>query len=255
MNIDDVGTQLLFSVSPIFYQSSADVVHATGFYYSHNLEGGGSVPFFLTGYHALKDLDNGFFAVHIQKDGKPTPDVIQIHFDSETVNERKLDGIDLVAFPIAPIFDMFEKKSIVPFYRSIDSGLVPSREIVDSLSAIEETTCIGYQDTQYDKLNKTPFTRRGITASPIWNDYNGDNHFLIDVHASRGMSGSPVFILNQGSYSTNEGITVGSRLLFVGMVVESPESEFVGTEPFTTVLRSDAIQAAVGRYVTYLLGQ
>lgn len=36
-----------------------------------------------------------------------------------------------------------------------------------------------------------------------------------------GSSGSPVFIMNQGSYKTQQGITIGSRLMFLGVISET----------------------------------
>jgi len=66
-----------------------------------------------------------------------------------------------------------------------------------------------------------PIIRQGITATPIWNQFNGENVFLIDAGVFPGSSGSPVFIYNHGSYPTKDGIAIGNRLLFIGVISET----------------------------------
>src|SRR5262249_22934044 len=66
--------------------------------------------------------------------------------------------------------------------------------------------------------------RRGISATPIWSDFRGKPHFLIDAEVFYGSSGSPVFILNEGSYPTKGGISIGTRFYFVGMITQSVDS-------------------------------
>ena len=57
----------------------------------------------------------------------------------------------------------------------------------------EEIVFIGYPSGLRDEHNSTPLIRRGITASPIWNDFGNDPIFLIDAGVYPGSSGSPVF--------------------------------------------------------------
>jgi len=89
---------------------------------------------------------------------------------------------------------------------------------MDELSALEEVTFIGYPNGIYDSANKNALIRKGITSTPVWNNYLGKPNFLIDASVFPGSSGSPVFIFNQGSYPSSGGITIGSRLLFVGVL-------------------------------------
>lgn len=44
---------------------------------------------------------------------------------------------------------------------------------------------------------------------------------MIDAGVFPGSSGSPVFIYNQSSYPTKDGIVIGNRLLFVGIISET----------------------------------
>lgn len=47
-----------------------------------------------------------------------------------------------------------------------------------------------------------------------------------------GSSGSPVFIVNQGAYVTPRGITVGSRVYFLGILYGGPQFNAVGNVQF-----------------------
>jgi len=93
--------------------------------------------------------------------------------------------------------------------------------VVADLAALEEVTFIGYPSGLYDEHNVTPITRKGITATPPWNDFQGQPAFLIDAGVFPGSSGSLVFIFNQGAYATRGGLTLGSRLLFMGVLTEA----------------------------------
>ena len=49
-------------------------------------------------------------------------------------------------------------------------------------------------------------------------NFDGKEEFLVDGGVFPGSSGSPVFIFNQGSFSAPNGIVLGNRLLFVGII-------------------------------------
>jgi hypothetical protein len=128
------------------------------------------------------------------------------------------------------------------------TSVVPTQEAVDQLAAVEEVVFIGYPSGLRDERNSTPLIRRGITASPVWNDFGGDPVFLIDAGVYPGSSGSPVFILNQGAYATKDGLDVGSRLMFLGMVSQTMMRNEGGTSAYLglgRVIKSIAIKAAV----------
>ncbi|MFQ5794878.1 MAG: hypothetical protein ACE5JP_07500 [Candidatus Bipolaricaulia bacterium] len=128
---------------------------------------------------------------------------------------------DLAAVPIGSLLNQMEVSGRYPFYRAITPDLIPERDVLENLAAIEEITFIGYPSGLYDEHNVTPIVRRGITATPPWNNFRGQPAFLIDAGVFPGSSGSPVFLLNQGSYSSGGGLVVGSRLLFLGVLSES----------------------------------
>ncbi len=63
-----------------------------------------------------------------------------------------------------------------------------------------------------------PIIRKGITAFHPGIDFNGESYGLLDITSYPGSSGSPVLIYNQGAYPTQNGITIGNRGVFLGIL-------------------------------------
>ena len=222
MNINDLSTQLLYTTVPVWgIMKDHSQVSGTGFIFSLQDENDSSktIPLLITNFHVLKDIEHGMFELCTQKDGIPQKEKgIRISFDASTIQNNKLGELDLVAIPIAATLNAITDNV---FYKSISQDIIPDAKQRDSFSALEEITFIGYPSGLYDSYNKTSIIRRGITATPLWNNYQNTPTFLIDANVFPGSSGSPIFVLNQGSYATTNGITIGSRLFFVGIVTET----------------------------------
>ena len=50
--------------------------------------------------------------------------------------------------------------------------------------------------------------------------FDGEPTFLIDGSVFAGSSGSPVFILNRGSWTGPDGLVLGNRIILVGIIAE-----------------------------------
>lgn len=255
MNTNDVSSQLLYSTVPIVGETASGIVSGTGFLFSYHLKSGETVPLLITNYHVLREAERGMFAFNLDKDGQPSRETVNVNFDRRFVEGHQLGNLDLLAFPIAPIISMLERNGKRPFYRSVDPSLVPDKQMLENLMALEEITFIGYPNGLYDDFNKTPLIRRGWTATPVWNDYKGEKEFIIDASVFPGSSGSPAFIFNQGSYSTGDGISIGSRLLFVGVVTSTLTVRGHEHLDLGKVIRSDALIAELEPYVEQLLSR
>jgi hypothetical protein len=99
--------------------------------------------------------------------------------------------------------------------------MIPTPQQTADMNAIEDVTFLGYPSGLVDEQNATPIVRRGITATPFSNDFQGRPEFLIDAGVYPGSSGSPVFLYNEGAYTGPSGVIVGSRLLFLGMITST----------------------------------
>ena len=222
MNINDISTQLLYTTVPIYAKNNnGSFSSGTGFIFSVMEQNDTSIPLLITNYHVLENAVAGFVELHIAEKGLPSEKSIRIQFNESIINGNKLGNLDLIAIPLASTLNELKQKGINIFYRTVDQNMLPKEEQIEYFAAIEDITFIGYPSGLYDSVNKLPIIRQGITATPIWNQFNGENVFLIDAGVFPGSSGSPVFIYNHGLYPTKDGIAIGNRLLFIGVISET----------------------------------
>lgn len=256
MNINDISTQLMFTTVPIsvMYKNQS-IGTGTGFIFSVNDENNATIPLLITNYHVVENMEIACIELHISKNGLPTNETIKVNFSNELIENNKLGDLDLVAIPLAFALNTLQNKNINVFYRSIDKGMIPAKGQIDELAAIEDVTFVGYPNGLYDDINKMSIVRRGITATPIWNDFNGKKAFLIDAGVFPGSSGSPVFIYNRGTYPTNDGIAIGSRLIFVGIIAETVKSNNNFNSDYLDlgyVIKSNAMYEEIDKFLINL---
>ncbi len=255
MNIQDVSTQLLYTTFPIVSREETGVTIGTGFIFSIKKDEHTLIPLLITNYHVLEKTKGGFMEFHIGENGNPTNKTIQINFGSEIISKNKLGPLDLIAIPFAGTIEELNRRGIELFYRTVDQTLIPSKEIIDDFAAIEDVTFVGYPSGLYDNKNKFPIIRQGITATPIWNNYEGDEVFLIDAGVFQGSSGSPVFIYNRGAYPTKDGFGIGNRLFFVGVISQTMYSGATTNRNYLdlgVVINGSAAYHEIQRYITSL---
>ena len=144
-------------------------------------------------------------------------------------------NIDLCCLPLGPALNELAKTDIKIFYIPLETDLIPTESKINELSAIEDIVMIGYPIGISDQYNHKPVIRRGITATHPKKDYQGQKHILLDMACFPGSSGSPVFIMNQGSYATPSGITVGNRIYLLGILFGGPQYTAQGILSFANV--------------------
>lgn len=258
MEINDIGTQLLYTTVPIYaHNNDKSLSTGTGFLFSVHESETESIPLLITNYHVLKDAMLGFVELHIGEKGFPTDKTIRVQFDKSIIDGNKLGKLDLIAVPLAGTFNDFQNRNIEIFFRTVDQNMVPTKEQEDKLSAIENITFIGYPSGLYDEKNKISIIRQGITATPIWNDFKGEEVFLIDAGVFPGSSGSPVFIYNQGTYPVKDGIALGSRLIFVGVLSKTMLRDNATGKAYLNlgeVINSRAMYRELNKFIQRLKG-
>jgi hypothetical protein len=154
-----------------------------------------------------------------------------------------------------------------PFYRSLPLSMFENEKALAELDAIELVTFIGYPNSLHDRVNMTPIARRGWTATPISLDYGGRPAFLIDASVFPGSSGSPVFVVNNGSHVDRQGRTVfsGDWVVPLGIVaavhlhtatgeiiqaIDSPRVAVRQTMNLGVVYKTRTITEAINRFLT-----
>ena len=230
----------------------------TGFIFSVKIDENTSIPLLITNYHVVKNARNGFVEMHISENNRPTKEVVRVLFEGSVFNDNKLGDLDLIALPIASAINNMQAQGKQLFFRSIDESLIPKKNLIDELASVEDLTFIGYPSSIYDSINKLPVIRQGISATPIWNDFQGKEEFLIDAGVFPGSSGSPVLIFNRGTYPTKDGIAIGNRILFVGVLKETLKREEDGKKDYLdlgVVINCIAFQRELAKLIFRMTGK
>lgn len=237
MNQDIPINQLLFSTLRIQAQLPSELSIGTGFIIAYESDGKRYL-FLVTNKHIVQHATEGKF-FFTKSDG--TVPVIGQRHDVMISNFEEAwfyhpdDDIDIAIMPLVPLLKKIKEQAQRVYYRSIPLSLVPTKEQEESLTALEEIIFIGYPSGIYDTKNLLPVIRKGTTATPISIDYEGKPLFLIDASVFRGSSGSPVLIYNQGSYATPQGISLGTRIHFIGILSKLLYREEKGSIEFTEI--------------------
>ena len=223
MNLNNIGNQLLFTTVQIEGNTKNGMTTGTGFIFTREVPDQNAVePFLITAFHVVEPIQQGSIRFTMAKKDEPNLDkTYTASFDSTFFKNSKLGLLDIAAVKIGPFLNSFNDKPDKIFYRTIDSSMIPTQQIINDLQAIETLTFIGYPAGLRDKSHNLPIIRQGISSTPLWNDYEDEPKFLIDGGVYPGSSGSPVFIYNEGSFGTTNGIVVGTRLHFVGVITDT----------------------------------
>ena len=195
----------------------------TGFYMNFLLKGDSCVPVIITNKHVVANAKIGRIHVTFAKDdGSPDPDKHQKfefdNFEQQCVKHPDPE-IDLVAFPIGPLFNRAQQIGQKLFYMPLLVDLIPQEEERKSYSHMEDIVMIGYPNGIWDAKNNLPVIRKGITATHPHISWNGKSEFLTDIASFPGSSGSPVFLVNLGSYMDQHGNTMmgSTRIRLLGV--------------------------------------
>lgn len=109
------------------------------------------------------------------------------------------------------------------YFIALNKSNIPNQQTLQKLNGVEEILMVGYPNSLWDENHNMPLVRRGITASWPCLDYNGKKEFVIDCACYPGSSGSPVFICNEGPYSTKDSLFIaGSRVWLLGNLWGGP---------------------------------
>lgn len=254
MNLTDINTQIIFTTIPIWIEKN-DGATATGtaFFFQKKIDADRIIPFIITNEHIVNNAKSAVFSLIGKKNNEPTlQETIKVELSGDILTKHVDKENDLAVIPVGPILNELAKLGKEIFYRSIGEDLIPNSKIIEELSAVEEIYFIGYPFGMIDQVNNLPIVRKGISATPIWNDYNGKKVFIIDAGVYPGSSGSPVFIINNGAYQTKGGLHIGNRVIFIGVIsntyhgIESNNKVYLG---LGTVIKTEVLSNLIDSVV------
>lgn len=221
MKVTTAYQQLMF-VSAIVEVSAPVASSGTAFIYNAG-RNGQNIPVLVTNKHVVRGAQRG--GIRLIGGSKGSPDLgnpIEIIYDGfeQMWVGHPDDAVDVAAMFIGPTLNQLAAAGREAFFRQVDPQMAPSEEVLGDLDAVEPITFVGYPNGLFDQAHHTPIIRQGHTATPLQLDWNGSPTFLVDASVFPGSSGSPVFIVQQGSW--REGNTTvmagGTRVFFVGII-------------------------------------
>ena len=225
-----ISEQMMFNTVKL----STSTGSGTGFFFTFYLENK-QYPVIITNKHVVnnKTQEEVTFTLHLKNEDDSSTENLNIVYNTNWYFHSKYD---LCFCFINPIFELVKQKTSKDvFYRTNDENIIISQEKLNELSQLEEVVMIGYPIGLSDNKNNFPIFRKGYTATHPAIDFNGDKIGLVDMACFPGSSGSPIFILNEGSYADKNGnLYAGSRVIFLGIQYAVPVYNSVGDIQITT---------------------
>jgi V8-like Glu-specific endopeptidase len=214
----------------------------TGFFYRFDAPGERYVQVIVTNRHVVRNMSIGELRLTLaDAQGKPQFGKHEVFRFEQLQNwcEYHPDPeVDLAIIYIAVIINTVNAQGKSVHFITLNQSHFPSPDLIDSLTAFEEVIMAGYPNGLWDSANNLPIVRRGYTATPYARDFKGKSEFMIDAACFPGSSGSPIYLANEGSYSTKDGsIVIGSRFALLGILYAGPTITATGeldVEPIPT---------------------
>lgn len=245
-----LANKLLFTTARIETKDkSGQSSSGTGFFASLHDDGKRQIPILVTNWHVVSKAEEATVFVTVEDEaGNPKigePYRLDFTGFSKGWVRHPDPSVDLAAMPLARIHTGLLSTGTDMFYHHVNASSLPDEEQLDDLSALEEIVMVGYPLGLSDTSNNLPILRKGISATHPSYDFCGRKEFLVDIACFPGSSGSPVFLMNQGMIPRKGGFSVGTRLLFLGVLYAGPMYGAEGKIIFKTIPTSSKPTANV----------
>lgn len=221
MRVESLIENLLFSTVRIEAHGETGTSAGTGFLFLYDVDPARNELYLVTNKHVVQNFQRVSMFFTRAKEGMPQVgervDVQLEDLESEWQGHPD-PNVDIAILNVSGLAPKLDAAGQPVFIRAVTPDLIPNGDVLNELDALEEVVFIGYPNGLYDNANLLPIIRKGITATPVQADHNGEPTFLVDASVFPGSSGSPVFIYNSGGYGSRTSFVVGDRLLFLGVI-------------------------------------
>lgn len=202
----------------------------TGFLFSFTIDEETHIPLLVTNKHVVQDSKKLSFVLTKANNGHPIVGqvekiIIEQNFDQYWILHPD-PNIDLAVLPLSQIYRDLQNRNISIYAPALNETFIPDQKIKKSLSGINDIYMIGYPNGIWDSHNNMPIVRRGITATNVNHNYQGEPIFVIDCACFPGSSGSPIVLYDEGHFSSDEkglSINTGPRLMLLGILFAGPQ--------------------------------
>ncbi|HBT4728813.1 S1 family peptidase [Klebsiella quasipneumoniae] len=200
----------------------------TAFWFCFRVDGGEKIyPLLVTNKHVVNGAKEVRLRLNINNKANPE---VKFHNLTIPAGENAFimhpdEYVDICVLPIGGWLNEMEKSGIRPEIFFFSDGQMLGENYI---TPVEDVYMTGYPNGLWDSVNNRPVTRKGITASSPMENWKGKSEFLIDMACFGGSSGSPVYIMNQGSFATDNGIAMGERFIFLGLLYAGPVTNVSG---------------------------
>lgn len=205
----------------------------TGFYYffndtftdeSGNLNESGTARLgIVTNRHVIEGMEEVIFYFNSSEEGKSgyEKDSLRIALSEETVIFHPESDIDLCVILADAMKNRLDESGRKMHIYPVRKDIRIDEDKLRDMNTIQNLIMIGYPNGIWDSANNLPIIRKGINATPLYENYQGEETFAVDIATYRGSSGSPVFIYDNGAYVENGELKFGNRIWFVGIIKQA----------------------------------
>ena len=201
MNLTNAEKLIFNSVRLIALKDKVQIGTGTGFYFCFARTGTTEVRAIVTNKHVVAGCDSMLAVINCGSSNPPNiRNNVTITMGPRSYVEHPNSNVDLCALIISEVAEKMNSAHTPIFAPFATLDDIPSDTEWSNFDAIEDIAMIGCPNGLYDATANLPIVRRGVTASPLANMYNGKNEFMVDMACFPGSSGSPVYLYNPFSY-------------------------------------------------------
>lgn len=222
--------------------SSSNGAAGTGFFFTMPLpeiDENASGWFIATNKHVVQSCDDISFYLNkrdpntgrANHSSRVKATIEDINNSIHLVNHPDPD-IDLCLINIAQaIHDVEQEEGFETTFLAFEPSMIPTKEELQHFYAMEDVVMVGYPRGLWDEVNNLPVMRKGVTATPVHFDYNGEEKFMADIACYRGSSGSPLFVHENGAHILRDDKLFGESqgVVLLGIAVEIPTEVAIGS--------------------------
>lgn len=220
--MQSIAEELLYTTVRLEGTKKDGTSVGTGFFFFHD-----NRLFVITNKHVVEGVISGRFSVlkgKIENEEK-SPLLGEFHlinFSESNFIGHPDPNVDVAVMNVSTEMSRVEEGESLAFWKHITTELFPTEEHFDKfIGPMEDIVFVGYPNGIWDTKNLLPITRKGMTASPCYIDFEGEKKFLVDASVFPGSSGSPVFIYYSGGHSDKQGgMYTGNRVHFIGIIAK-----------------------------------